>query len=1446
MFKYNLIFYLICTSKMINDNIICSDESTNEICILKSINLKEDFKFKFPIFKTRTTYKIIGKSVIINCIDPCSKIEIKNPFGYLDQIELDLNLSTILGERVIFEFKGNAILENTKISATNKSTKMIKTSLNCISTTGYCFDYDKINKKKMKIPINVREDYIIENFENYIKDKDYKMIKYNLGIGKFNTMNINKGGGQILININELKIKNSILESNFRWPLKELNKKKIKKINKKKNLSSDKLTKTSGTGGVIFIILEKLEIENEKTFAEALGNCFLETEDNYYTSSSSGSILIKADKIMEIKGKEVNTLKIDDLVDKININNYCYSSSTGMMYIKNESKNYLGFIYEKKEINKNFLNIFIKNRKIKKYYLSEGVNENFENKIKFNIPRKIIIIDKIYIKNLSMTLSINVGNKELYIRKFEVDNSKKIILFGPTSNIISFDVLNLKNTTLFKNENFLIKINVVLNLYASDIEVKRIFLKNSDLIMENSKITNFNDLKLLGNTIPIKLEYFQNLEYIIKNIENLRKYYFFTSIDSKTISLINNSEINFAITLLDSKEVHIENSKMKSNFKKKAKAESQNNACGYSGTNNGGLGFFNFKTKNNFCIKSWILKNKKDIYKFQNDINTFSSIPIFISKKDFIKHDVFVPIGGLIKLKGEKIYLEGSIEAKGEDSSNIEKIYIGSTSGGIISLDFDNYEIVEESIIDVSGGKGNYPLGSSGGGKVFLKFKPPVENSEIEKNELKNNIFLSVKNSIYKLFGKLFEKSTSDKIEKIKHRNTNFNLFENKKSLNKISKLKDKKKKSFNTFDLKFFNLGEKSFDTISSYDFPNPIWSFYYENKSIFLGKIYNNYICHPGYFSSLCIKCPSDKFKPFYGFGNCIDCPCEIENSFLNNLSIDATDCHCKKQLFIETYFLEIILIFVIFTCIIIYMFQIIKMTNTENDLIYVLSIEDIANIKYKIVCEGNNIPKNALTVNLSDFYFIDNSLAFCEKFNNICKYNKFEKYLLNLAYFFNFSPSFFLLQSFLKFGKIKKIKNLLKNFVFISKDHTSYNLKYTISKNMNNLSIFFLKQKRKLNSHEFAIKFPYKLPVIGIGLFHYQFKLDLKNPLNVILIKHLKRNINKNYFYDFKNILPKQLLKIKKNAKKIFPFDYFFSYLIILLASLQIKIPFKQFKIRILRLEIFLEKFNIYLLKYGFKITLFMKFKIENQKYIYNFFSLLNTKKNNLKKIIYIFQNNKLFWPHFYFEIQRKKRNEPLSIIFPTIKIKKKESESIININNKNSKLDKKENNLSKILKIPNKNKCISFINKIFNNCFWIFFTYHTCKRKKLPYNLLKILILLILIFFKIYVSQRISFNDYIIMIIIYPPFIDEISIVLVILQVFINKKKLDKFIIYSSFFSFIKSFILTIIFYFFSKDTYEFAVFYFFYSLIFLFLCYFNCYIISFDLFKKTKNIIQSIN
>ena len=56
-------------------------------------------------------------------------------------------------------------------------------------------------------------------------------------------------------------------------------------------------------------------------------------------------------------------------------------------------------------------------------------------------------------------------------------------------------------------------------------------------------------------------------------------------------------------------------------------------------------------------------------------------------------------------------------------------------------------------------------------------------------------------------------------------------------------------------------------------------MYTFYSNNDRIFLGKSFNMNECSPGYHGSFCEICPIDEFKPFWGHGKCIKCPCLID---------------------------------------------------------------------------------------------------------------------------------------------------------------------------------------------------------------------------------------------------------------------------------------------------------------------------------------------------------------------------------------------------------------------------------------------------------------------------------------------------------------------------------------------------------------------------------------
>jgi len=109
-----------------------------------------------------------------------------------------------------------------------------------------------------------------------------------------------------------------------------------------------------------------------------------------------------------------------------------------------------------------------------------------------------------------------------------------------------------------------------------------------------------------------------------------------------------------------------------------------------------------------------------------------------------------------------------------------------------------------------------------------------------------------------------------------------------------------------------------------------------------------------------------------------------------------------------------------------------------------------------------------------------------------------------------------------------------------------------------------------------------------------------------------------------------------------------------------------------------------------------------------------------------------------------------------------------------------------------------KPVDCLWNIFVKIFWRCFTFYNCQNKRLPYYQLKILFFFIIVSFRIYISKVFPFNLFISTFLFYPPFVEEINIIFLSIQLFVNKKRLNKFVIYSNFICFLKTVLLVIIF------------------------------------------------
>ncbi len=120
-------------------------------------------------------------------------------------------------------------------------------------------------------------------------------------------------------------------------------------------------------------------------------------------------------------------------------------------------------------------------------------------------------------------------------------------------------------------------------------------------------------------------------------------------------------------------------------------------------------------------------------------------------------------------------------------------------------------------------------------------------------------------------------------------------------------------------------------------------------------------------------------------------------------------------------------------------------------------------------------------------SDLDFIQNKQEFLQNFEQACKYNFMENFLLKILFVINFAPLHMIFRSIFKFQKITKVKNLLKNFTFVYKENKKIICQVYYSANMSSLILMYIQTDQlEKENYEYDMPFPRRIKILGIGSF------------------------------------------------------------------------------------------------------------------------------------------------------------------------------------------------------------------------------------------------------------------------------------------------------------------------------------------------------------------------
>lgn len=1429
----NIFLWLLIFLQKLSANNICDPNSPKDTCTLISLDLKEDLVFTFPKSIQTNSYAIKGKDVQITCNYPCHQIIFILPDQAAYEVLIDLDSTKIYAERIKIKIKGNLVLKNSEFNTDNTS-NLIKYDNDCITTSGYCFNCDdKVIIKPIKITDTIAE------FIDFIRVKDISKLELRRGLSSTHGL---KGGGQIIIYTTQLSLDNSLLSS--------------KGQNNQKTKDSTECI-ISGTGGYVYIVTNHFEvnIQKEQKLISVAGNCY-DKKTSEISSSSSGHIFIKYTTIKDgiFYSKKTNmdhNLKNDSLpsdfekiINIVETNSNCYTSSTGFMYIENDDSNILSINYSPSEnVSRTILND----------------TNNYINSFKFNLSLKkdSYSLTYLYVNNINIKLTSINDNKPF--KNIVTHNSSYEILIANTNSLWFIDGL-ISTESKFTHRGCIIIINNLFTIEKAELMVRAIVINDKTPILRSSKIDCINNENNEIGILPNNLNDLFDMNYIIENSEQLYKYYFICMISEESIDIIDRTSIKTPIFLAKTNQMGISSdSVVQGIFLSLAEYRNFDRICGLQGTHNAGLGYLSFEVDNDFCLDGFIKSNMSLIENNLNDKPSISTTPKYTSTSEYVSPFTYVKSGGIIKIIGKVINLEGKLSVEGFPSTKTDKIITSATAAGSIYLLFDKYNFVENSIVNIMGGIYNERNGPGGGGKIVLSLKSNEESKINFENFIITNDSKITSVTDYILFKysnapihlrdtqifstePMIKGYVIDIAKRLYYFIRKIISVKNKKNINNIKLNKYSAKKDFYL---------------------PNAVTVFYNQNRNKFSGKIINLEYCKPGFTTPLCLPCPSNTFKPFYGIDACIPCPCALSTDPISTAYVSVSDCQCKNISIFQLYFLEIIIIFGILVSFVVYNVQAAKIKSERRQSEILLRTEDLVNIKYKINCKGINIPNSPFRISPHNLTFIDNPTNFTERFNQITEFLWIEKVILYALFLLNLSPLYYLVLYAFKLNKIGAIKKHLLKYTFIYLDiEDKFVLKYTLSANYSHLTLYFVKIKDNTPSYAFELDFPYIIPIVGIGNFHYQFKLNLNDPYLVYFIKFLKRSID----YEKMNVnsfIPVHLLNnINTNSKKSENpnIDYFLSYLNLLLSTIQFNIPKEKLKERLIILKNYITELNGYLSAYGFKFLILLDLNDDHTKFTFDFLNEMFTKVKLLHQIQDLFPKNEGYIANLVLKIVRVRRSKPLSIIFekadsinPSSPLKDATRFSLPSIKknyiqgDKNKIFSKLANEAHDVLLIKVFYMIKVYINDTLIVNLWKFFAYHDCRGYKYTYKGFVVIFYLLIIVIQLILSKDAQFNSYTFYSLFPPVFIDQINIMLFILQLVINKSKLEKLMVYSSFVSFIKSFIIGAIFLLGSDSSVtQYFSLYWINAVACLFICFSTCFNLSLHQFEKNHRTFSRIN
>lgn len=1417
-------------------------ESTPTHCKLVSSSLVLDFAFEFPeSIGGVESFEISGQDITIACDLPCSKIVFRNKKDY--PVKFSLKNSIIKAPAVVLIFKGGLSMVSSSVNADSLGYEVVDER--CVSLSGYCYSSHYESK-----PTGISKSLF--SFSAFLASGEPEELMQFTGLSVSRKAE-ERGGGVVIVHVEKLELDSSIISSKYVVPAEMYSKKESREngnhrgdTGEKGDLGDEEAPVGSGTGGYVFINADSIEIS--RIFGSAIsvtGACWKKLGTTYASSSSSGQVVMKASEI-KLDGDQIVT---EGVMNLVSVDLDCVKSSSGALFLS-LNRNFQLLFYTKKSANSKTTHPEELSESSGSGHWTEGdrwavrgsEEENFTSYFAFTWSGPFIA-ERLVANGVTLNIRFRCESSYSITSIETLDSKLKLSVTQPESLMELKSLISLDSQLTLYNVQYMV--TGTFRLAKSLLLYRRVFVGGEDFAFQGSKIEPFA-LQAEADIYEFPgfdLSKLKGADFV-RGLASRSSLTFFVASSKRSLEIGENSTLRGGLLALFAPVIRIQKeATLRATFRVAGQRVLSAEFCGLPGASNSGAGFLSPSASSALCLSIFLRSARRFFARGASTAPTVGTPPRIFARVPYV--ELASETGGLIWLEAEgKLSVAGRLLAAGTNAVSDGVRLVSATAGGSVAALATDYEFSDSAVISVEGGKFAGRAGGGGGGKVVLSLRSETSGLRKSNFELGESVFFESEPQSPNpaaTFGRSQRPRLAGRVMNIGECLPGFwgpfcevcgpGRFKpdygeepcyacpcatgggSSTPAVRVSDCRCEKLSIFQVYYLEMFLIVGIVL-AVLVYNFRR--------RKNEANGAVELKLEMLPNAGARLCATGANSPLDPLRLTRAGL--PPSVPREFVREFNAACKFSMMEKALLLVSY--------------------IVSFSPGYLLVLYSLRAARIDRIRKLLRGFAMNSETRGRSTSIKRGGAGEGGRNSFDGIKQIRRGGGVEG-----------EGALTDLMSNRRGGTSASMDPSSTRRAFQTELCPDLRIFLITAPSLSHVELVLVDRRADRLSHNFQFQFPFESQILGDGSFQNEFKINLGDPYLVALFQILKRAVPAR---TGPSTVPSVLLSSFTPKSSSNPqIDALFAFLNLNLSTVLVNLPYHKLISRLSALKALLSEINEYLSHSGFEVKIFLDFSLNGKRSRLSFVDLCQIPRDSVTSFRYLFgfahvSGAKLAFhvskiakkPHEFSDAAPRKDSSSLYLLDAYIeqKIRPKNSKSQLKIFENPDDFLPQDPVRRFFYKL--KSQFFSFVQINV----WKLFTYHDCSLYTPKAQTITLCLYLCqTILLKLLFSNSSSFYSYIVTSLVIFPLSEEFTIIMVILQSILNKKKLSKLIIYTNFFSFLKSVLVGFYMLFREESSSKQLLYLYWFN---AFLCftvsYVSCFNLSYESFTKFYKKLAKIN